>query len=637
AAAPPEGDFAVPSGLDHVIVVVNWDAGDADFTLRTPSGKEITPADADVLYEKSADRREAFYLIMEPEAGNWHYSITGKGALSYSIQLLNVEAPPQLQMTAPATDAVSPGLVTVSWQATATEGSRLHLYYATAPDELGTRFAEDLDPAAGSYQWDTSALPSGTYYVYGQVESDASMPVKALAAGRITVVNKNAPAAPIGLKARAVNGNLELSWAYNLEDDLGGYRIYLVGTDQKVVLGRDTTYTWKGLTPDRTYTVALAAYDTDGLESPRSEPVSVYLPAANPPALSVTWPPAITNQESVTVRGQIGAGATGTLYLNGRAVAEGLSGSFERQVPLFREGANQLWLVAAAPSGDTAEQEHEIYYDSLRPQLTVEGVWSHLLVDSSTLAVRGTVEPGARLTLNGRPLQVSPDGHYATTLSLVKGENQMELVAMDAAGNENAFTGVIISTVDAASCGSLFPDVDAGHPACKAVEQLAALGVVKGYPDGTYQPDRGVTRAEFAKMLVVALGQAPQPGTALKFSDVAGHWAATGGFLQTAVDLQAIAGFPDGTFQPDQPVTRAQVAKIAAASAGLVPAGEAPFGDVPSGAWYDGWVAVAARNGLIGWAAEIPVWKEPDFLGDSPATRAEAAMVLANLLAAGQR
>ena len=72
-----------------------------------------------------------------------------------------------------------------------------------------------------------------------------------------------------------------------------------------------------------------------------------------------------------------------------------------------------------------------------------------------------------------------------------------------------------------------------------AVEKLTYLGIIAGYPDGTYRPDRPVTRAEFAKIIVTALGigeAAQYAAGATRFPDVgAGHWAS--GYINVAVDL----------------------------------------------------------------------------------------------------
>lgn len=52
-----------------------------------------------------------------------------------------------------------------------------------------------------------------------------------------------------------------------------------------------------------------------------------------------------------------------------------------------------------------------------------------------------------------------------------------------------------------------FPDVAPDHWAAKQIEELSSAGIIVGYPDGTFQPDENVTRAEFASMAIKALGQ----------------------------------------------------------------------------------------------------------------------------------
>ncbi|MDB4895713.1 MAG: putative S-layer protein [Firmicutes bacterium] len=77
-------------------------------------------------------------------------------------------------------------------------------------------------------------------------------------------------------------------------------------------------------------------------------------------------------------------------------------------------------------------------------------------------------------------------------------------------------------------------------------------------------------------------------GDRAPFSDTAGHWAAQQGYIQSMVSLGAVNGFPDGTFRPDDPVTRAQLIKIVAAVAALKPGAAHTYNDVAESAWYPG-------------------------------------------------
>jgi hypothetical protein len=182
-------------------------------------------------------------------------------------------------------------------------------------------------------------------------------------------------------------------------------------------------------------------------------------------------------------------------------------------------------------------------------------------------------------------------------------------------------------------CGERFPDLPADHPACRAIERLAARGVVNGNPDGRFRPDEAVTRAEFTKMLVLAAAVPPRPEAPSGFADAEEHWAAQRGYIQAAVALGSVNGFPDATFRPDRTATRAEISKMAGAAAGLNPGGSAPYDDVAAGDWYAGWVAADAEARLVGQQAPTALWPGPAFGGEWPATRAEAAVLLDNLLA----
>ena len=86
-----------------------------------------------------------------------------------------------------------------------------------------------------------------------------------------------------------------------------------------------------------------------------------------------------------------------------------------------------------------------------------------------------------------------------------------------------------------------------------AVNVLMELGVVEGYKDGTYRPEKVVTRAEMATLIIKALGLNDYAVGKSGFSDMAGHWADA--YVAYAASLGFISGYGDGTFRPNQPVT----------------------------------------------------------------------------------
>jgi parallel beta-helix repeat protein len=101
-----------------------------------------------------------------------------------------------------------------------------------------------------------------------------------------------------------------------------------------------------------------------------------------------------------------------------------------------------------------------------------------------------------------------------------------------------------------------FKDVSAGYWAKAYIEALASQNVIAGFPDGSFKPNEPVTRAQFAAIITKAF--APQPKReAIAFTDVKqDFWAYA--VIQTASRGGFIAGFPDKTFKPQQQIQRVQ-------------------------------------------------------------------------------
>ena len=154
------------------------------------------------------------------------------------------------------------------------------------------------------------------------------------------------------------------------------------------------------------------------------------------------------------------------------------------------------------------------------------------------------------------------------------------------------------------------------------VSMMAALGVIKGDPSGTFRPDDIVTRAEMAKMIYVIRtgtddGATYYKGTSSIFSDVKGHWAE--GYINYCAAAGIVAGTGAGKFEPDAPVTGLQAAKMALVLMGYT---EEKAG-LTGLAWADNTNRYAAENGL--WAEFAPSVE----IG---CTRQYAAVVLYNAI-----
>lgn len=159
---------------------------------------------------------------------------------------------------------------------------------------------------------------------------------------------------------------------------------------------------------------------------------------------------------------------------------------------------------------------------------------------------------------------------------------------------------------------------DAGY--YEAVEVMSALGLLKGYEDGTFGPDKTITRAEFAAVIVRALGMEDAAAGAVAntiFTDVtSAHWAA--GYIQIANQQGIIAGYGDGTFGPDDEVTYEQAVKMIVCSLGY----NVKFAGVEN-AYPSGYLSQANTSGItVGATGKI----------GEKATRAVVAKLVYNAL-----
>ena len=171
------------------------------------------------------------------------------------------------------------------------------------------------------------------------------------------------------------------------------------------------------------------------------------------------------------------------------------------------------------------------------------------------------------------------------------------------------------------SGGSYGPD-DTGVSGWLETDKHNAF--LSGYPDGSFQADKNMTRAEVAQMFYALLLDKNVTITK-SFSDVPSDaWYAKA--VNTLSSLGMLGGYPDGTFRPDAPITRAEFAAIALAFAYDPASASCSYTDVSANAWYYTYVAQATTYGWIGG------YPDGSFRPNNSITRAEVAVIVNNML-----
>lgn len=133
-----------------------------------------------------------------------------------------------------------------------------------------------------------------------------------------------------------------------------------------------------------------------------------------------------------------------------------------------------------------------------------------------------------------------------------------------------------------------FSDVAGDRWSNRAISTLTNAGIISGYPDGTFRPDQTITRAEFAA--IAARFDMITENLENPFSDTAGHWAEN--LISFAASKSWVSGYSDGTFLPQKAITRAEAMTLVnnvlnrkVDKEGLLP-GAKQWSDNPEGTWY---------------------------------------------------
>jgi len=170
-----------------------------------------------------------------------------------------------------------------------------------------------------------------------------------------------------------------------------------------------------------------------------------------------------------------------------------------------------------------------------------------------------------------------------------------------------------------------FPDIESVDWAREAIEYLYSVGIVNGNPDGTFAPDNNVTRAEFIKMVIVAMGISDIEGEC-PFGDVAADsWYAS--YVEKAYKAGIVSGDENGNFNPDVAITRQDIVTILYRALDMDITASASFKDADSISDYaKDAVGYFASKGIVNG------YEDGSFGPQNNATRAETATIIYRII-----
>ncbi|WP_054696862.1 S-layer homology domain-containing protein [Syntrophomonas palmitatica] len=177
------------------------------------------------------------------------------------------------------------------------------------------------------------------------------------------------------------------------------------------------------------------------------------------------------------------------------------------------------------------------------------------------------------------------------------------------------------------AAGSSFPDISS-HWAREYITSMSNSGNISGYPDGTFKPDKTVSKAEFIRVLLSCLGISPTEYTKNSFSDISKHWARN--YINEAVTqgLLIPSEYPSG-LKPDNALKRSEAAAFLVRAMGKQPEdGAMTFTDQANlnKSMYKGYIKVASELGLLSG------YPDGSFQPFTEVTRAQMCKLMLNYL-----
>ncbi|WP_127491726.1 Ig-like domain-containing protein [Paenibacillus glycanilyticus] len=260
-------------------------------------------------------------------------------------------------------------------------------------------------------------------------------------------------------------------------------------------------------------------------------------------------------------------------------------------------GTRSLAVTAAYSDTTTATVTSQATYSSSNTSVatvSTAGVITAVHYGTATITVSfsghtatSVVTVNSAVVTTPPPVVAPPTATIPTVPTLVHPVANQDIVS----------NTLIMNILTKAATGTApnFVDVPATSWSSSVVDKAAKMGIVDGKDAEHFDPNGKVTRAEFSTMIMRAFGITPTQGQS--FDDIQGHWAAES--IQTLVNKGILKGYTDGTFQPEKEITREEMAAVLARMINFVKPETNQFAD-SANSWAVNEINALANAGVVG-------------------------------------
>jgi hypothetical protein len=272
--------FTIGANEDAFLAGVAFTGSSPSVSLRSPGGEILTPASSNVF--STTTEMQILLAVTDPAPGEWTITVDNlQDGADHHIVVMGEEIgnlePPTITDNGDGSYAI--GLAASS----SNPDSTLSLFYDTSnTDRTGIALARDLPHDTTTYQWQPTALASGTYYIYALLDSPTAAPVYVYSETAITIEDDTPPDKPTNVQVQVGDvgsGIATISWQPVSAPDRAGYRVYYREPDTgkrfmtDIPHGDQTSYTQQGLYLSGSWEMSVSAYDINDNESAQSDAV----------------------------------------------------------------------------------------------------------------------------------------------------------------------------------------------------------------------------------------------------------------------------------------------------------------------------------------------------------------------------
>ncbi|WP_156851295.1 Ig-like domain-containing protein [Planococcus donghaensis] len=397
----------------------------------------------------------------------------------------------------------------------------------------------------------------------------------------VTVVDESAPKVPtvneVTDQSTVITGNAEAESLVSVTADNSELATATADADGKFSIEIAKQQAGTKLT--------ITATDAVGNISSAKEVVVLDVTAPNAPTVSEV------TEQSTIVTGAAEVASQVTVKVDDKEIATTTvsgDGNYSVTIPKQKAGT-VLSITATDKAGNKSSATEVVVTDGTAPAIELESK-----VTQYSTRIIGTAEADATITVENKDSTIGTatadaKGKYEVEIKKQKVGTKLSIIATDAAGNNSE---VILVTVEDGN----YPDLKLSHWALDKIMYLADEKIIGGYPDGGFQPEKNTTRAEAAKMLAIAL-DLPIEDVPSGYKDVSDkHWGKN--YIAAVSKAGLFTGNPDGTFAPNDGLKRAEMAKIISIAYELDASDKNHFSDVKAGHWSKGYISGLFENGI---------------------------------------